>query len=152
MAGKDGKRFEEDIVKSIPEDWTCIRLKDAGGWSNATNTRFTVHNVCDFLIFNTQTLFLIELKSYEKTSIPQGKFKQLNDMENYCNKKNCSQYFVLNFRDYNETYIMNLPDIKQCFTYRKSVPLSLCREKGVKIPQTLKRVRYRYNMNIFNNL
>lgn len=152
MANKEGKKFEEDFNKSVPENWTFIRLKDAGGWSNGSNTRFTIHNVCDFLLFTGRVLFLLEMKSHLGVSIPRSNFRQLEDMKKYVNKKNCQQYFILNFRDYSETYLMNLTDIEKCFQSRKSIPLSLCREKGVKLPQTLKRVRYRYDLSTFNNL
>ena len=151
MAKKDGKKFEEDFTKSVPDDWTCLRLKDAGGWSNAENTRFTVKNVCDFILFTGSKLFLIELKSHLGVSISAANFRQLDGLPKYKGKQNCFQYFVLNFRKFNETYIMELQDIQDCLRQRKSVPVSICREKGVKLPQTLKRTRYRYDLTVFNN-
>jgi len=152
MANKDGKKFEDDFKKSVPDSWTCLRLKDAGGWSNAENTRFTVKNVCDFILFDTHCLFLLELKSHLGVSIPAANFRQLDGLLKYQGKQNCSQYFVLNYRKYNETYIMELQDIQDCLRGRKSVPVSLCRERGVKLPQTIKRTRYRYDLTVFNKL
>ena len=65
-----GKNFEKDFVDSIPDRCDITRLKDAGGWSNATNMRFTIKNPCDFVIYShahdnieQNYLYKLELKS-----------------------------------------------------------------------------------------
>lgn len=59
-----GKKFEELIKLSAKEQsWDFNRLKDAGGWGKADNTRFTIRNICDFTLFKDGLLFYIEAKS-----------------------------------------------------------------------------------------
>lgn len=146
----EGKSFEKDFFSKIDKDWTLVRLRDAGGWEKTEGKRFTIDNICDFVFFNGVKLFLLELKSYKTPSIPQKALKQLPDLMKYKGKLNTFPLFVFNFRSVNETYLMELQPIIECLEERKSIPLSLCREKGVLIPQKLKRVHYSYDLSKMN--
>ena len=145
-----GKQFEEDFIKSLPDYIFRLRLKDAGGWSNAENTRFTVSNPCDFIIQNRQlNLYMAELKTHKGKSIPYSAMKQLDKMIEYQNKYeyiNC--IFIINFRDLNKTFIINVLrlDLIRSDTDRKSFAYDDIKEWGVLIPQKLKRIRYKYDL------
>jgi len=148
-----GKDFEKDFVKSIPDRCDITRLKDGGGWSNATNMRFTSSNPCDFIVFSESgqdTIHKLELKSTLGKSLPFGNIKEHQLEELYQSSlKGVEALFIVNFRDVNETYRVSVQALRAFInqTDRKSVPLSWFRECTILIPQTLIRVRYKYDLN-----
>ena len=151
MAKNPGKKFEEDFVKSIPARCDVTRLKDAGGWSNATNMRFTSNNPCDFIVFSggDGMMYKIELKSTLGKSLPFGNIKDHQLEELYqSSMKGVQSLFIVNFRDISCTFRVSVAAIQAFInrTDRKSIPLSWFREYALTIPQTLKRTRWRYDL------
>lgn len=151
-----GKRFEEDFLKSIPARCDVTRLKDGGGWSNATNMRFTSNNPCDFIVFSedefgsgTGTMYMLELKSVKGKSMPFSNIKE-HQLKSLCSSgtKGVAAKFIINFRATNETFMMSA----KCMLFhmdncgRMSLSLEHAREIGRKIKQTLKISRYRYEL------
>lgn len=153
---KHGKRFEEDFKNSVPEHWYYGRFKDsAGAWAGGEKTRFTASNECDCLIFNTDTgiLFGLELKSFKGKSMPyknmnDPKGKKLEKMIEINNKNRCVSGYVLNFRDFGETYFVETGHIYHIMmvSERKSFAYDAIVYYGLQIPQALKKVRYRYDL------
>ena len=156
MAKGPGKKFEEDFIKSVPDRCDITRLKDAGGWSNATNMRFTSSNPCDFIIFSERAggwsngaMYKLELKSTLGKSLPFGNIKndQLTSLvESQC--KGVWAGFVVNFRDTNQTFRVLAGDVCEFIdnTDRKSIPLGWFEKRALIIKQTLIRVRWRYDL------
>ncbi len=153
MSKNPGKKFEEDFIKSIPDRCDVTRLKDGGGWSNATNMRFTSNNPCDFIVYSSRGLFgkmyKFELKSTLGKSLPLSNIKS-HQLTGLCDSEDklVDSGFVVNFRDVNETYFAEASAV-WIFTQtesRKSIPLSWFRGKCTQIQQSLIRVRYRYDL------
>ena len=152
MAKNPGKKFEEDFVKSIPERCDVTRLKDAGGWSNATNMRFTSSNPCDFIVWSGENrqVYKFELKSIKGKSLPFANIKE-NQLDGLCksSNKDVMAWFIVNFRAVNETYW--IPALAMACEIdigeRKSLSLAKAKEIGILIPQTLIRVRYKYDLD-----
>jgi len=150
---KHGKRFEADFIKSVPERCDITRLKDAGGWSDATNMRFTSSNPCDFIIYSEQhrgfAMYKLELKSTLGKSLPFGNIKdhQLEGLYK-SSLKGVEALFIVNFRDLNETYRVSAVALQAFIngTDRKSIPIAWFRECAILIKQSLIRVRYRYDL------
>jgi recombination protein U len=151
MGKNPGKKFEEDFIKSVPDRCDITRLKDAGGWSDATNMRFTSNNPCDFIIYSNRerAMYKFELKSTALKSFPFSNIKdhQLVGMLDAQNK-GVRAYFVLNFRATNQTFRVLATDIQHCINTlgRKSLPLSWLLTHARSINQSLIRVRYRYDL------
>ena len=149
----EGKKFEEDFRKSIPAGCYIYKLKDAGGWSNASNTRFTISNMCDFIMYYKPTLYLLELKSTKGKSLPFSNIKdnQIKELLVASNTEGVRAGLVINLRSINETYYLNIKDFKKYVetTERKSISLDYLRSKGILIEQELKKTRYRYNIKEF---
>ena len=83
-----GKKFEEDIKKSIDDTAFLYRLKDSGGsWQGGNKGRFTPSNICDFILFKGSKLYLLELKSHKGKSIPYTAIKQLDKLLEVANRK-----------------------------------------------------------------
>lgn len=148
------KRFEEDFIKSVPKEWEVIRLKDWGGRSNATNTRFTISNDCDFILFTGKSLIKLELKSTKWWTLPLKNIKP-----NQLKKLSMEQkdwvfaYFIINYRLYNETYIIDPINIVNIISYwKKSISRDYAKEYWLLLPQEKKISRYRYLLNNFHSL
>lgn len=149
-----GKRFEEDFRKSIPARCDVTRLKDGGGWSNATNMRFTSNNPCDMIVYSqvgvVQAMYKLELKTVKDRTMPFSNIKdhQLSGLYDSA-MKGVLANFVVNFRGVNETYMISagfmLHIIKTCG--RKSLTVELAKQYGRLIPQTIKISRYRYELD-----
>jgi recombination protein U len=153
MAKNPGKEFERDFIKSIPDRCDVTRLKDAGGWSNATNMRFTSNNPCDFIIYSerhrSMKMYKLELKSTILMSLPFGNIKDHQLEELYQSSlKGVEALFIVNFRKVNETYRVSAVALQAFIdqTDRKSIPLAWFKECAILIPQSLIRVRYRYDL------
>lgn len=146
-----GKKFEEDIKKSIDDTAFLYRLRDSGGsWQGGEKSRFTPSNICDFILFKSPRMYLLELKSHKGKSIPYTVIKQLDKLLDVANRKleNLQCYLLLNFADLEETYLIeveSVASIKESKS-RKSLSIEDVREYGYKVDQVKKKVRYRYKL------
>ncbi|MDU1053336.1 Holliday junction resolvase RecU [Clostridium baratii] len=152
----EGKRFEEDFKKSIPEWCWCNRYKDGtanfGGTKNE-NVRFQAHNICDFEVLAEDKLFLLELKSYNGASIPLSGIRktQLEEMLKANEYKNIRPYFMFNFRSLQKIYAVKVENVQKFVTKaeRKSIPVKWCIENGIELEGIKKKVRFKYNLEDF---
>lgn len=140
-----GKIFEEEFKASVPPDYFLNRLKDdTAGFSG-------VSNPCDFQIYGYPLFFLLELKSHKGKSIPLDKIRpnQIKGMHKAVQHKGVYGGFIFNFRDLEETYYVSVDLVVEFINAgdRKSIPVDYCREVGVRVPQTKKRVRYTYDIS-----
>lgn len=156
MANKStGKIFEEEIKSCIPPEFFIERYKDD------TAGFYGVSNPADFRLYKYPLTFLWELKSHKGKSIPLSKIResQLKGMRNANNHTGIYCGFILNYRDLEETYYITFSVLASEYytanakgefeikpTGRKSVSVDWCRENGVRIEQTKKRVRYSYDL------
>lgn len=137
----EGKKFEQDFTKSL----TCFhyRLRDAAGWSDAENTRFTPSNICDMIIFSGGVLYLVELKSVIGKSLPKP--KQLDGLckIEFLDVRPC---IVVNFRSLEQTYFVRADLFKSRLAELGKVSLNVndIKEIGKLIPQKKLRTRYKY--------
>lgn len=146
-----GKIFEEDIKKSIDDTAFLYRLRDSGGsWQGGEKSRFTPSNICDFILFKSPRMYLLELKSHKGKSIPYTAIKQLDKLLEVSNRKleNLGVYLLLNFADLEETYLIEVESVASIrdSKTRKSLSIEDVREYGYKVDQVKKKVRYRYKL------
>lgn len=146
MAGKGvGKIFEEEVKASFPPEYYVERYKDD------TAGFYGVSNPADFRLYRYPFTFLLELKSHKGKSLPIDKIRpnQIQGMYKAVQHKGIYAGFLINFRDLEETYYITVQDMVAYInsTDRKSIPVEWCRESGVRIQQSKKRVRYTYNLS-----
>ena len=154
-----GKQFEKDFKDSVPSYVDVTRLKDGGGWSNASNMRFTSSNPCDFILYSslTRNMYKLELKSVAGKSLPYANFhgNDLSIKRNHLWKlldseqKGVNCWYVVNFRSIEETYWAAVSEILEYVetSDRKSIPVDWFRNLlGRKILQVKKRVHFRYDL------
>ncbi len=139
-----GKLFEQDFQKSLRKDGMFyLRLIDAGGWSNADNTRFTPKNLCDMVIHYQGYTILAELKSNQSKSISNlGQLGKMCEID----FDHVLPVFILNFRGIEETYILDAYQAAACLEHRKSVDVGFCRKHGTLIECKKNRTRYLYDI------
>lgn len=140
-----GKQFEKDFYASVPPDIFVYRMKDDSlGFAG-------VRNPCDFILYKTPNIYLLELKSHKGKSIPFTAIQsnQIESLYRFSFIDGVVAGFVLNFRDVNETYFVDA-----VFAYhfykageRKSYSLDWVRDNGILIPQELKRTRFKYDLS-----
>lgn len=146
-----GKQFESDFIKCMPDNAWAYRLRDsAGAWQGGQNTRFTASNICDFIVFSQDALFLLELKSHKGKSLPLSciRANNLKQMLKAAEHENIFSMFIVNFRDVEETYAIHANQIEFYFKEnpeKKSIPLQFFRN-GIEIPQTKLKTHYRYSV------
>ena len=142
-----GKTFEQEFKECVPPDYYLYRLKDD------TSGFYGVSNPCDYILFRSPYLFLVELKTHKGKSIPISKIRpnQIQGMAKAVEHKGIYGGFIINYRDLEETYYIAVMDMVAFInsTDRKSIPVEYCRENGVQIPQKKKRTRYSYDMSYF---
>lgn len=151
----EGKRFEEDIKKSVPKEYWYYRFKDnASSFSGGEGTRFATSNICDCEVMTEEYLFLLELKSHKGTSLSFTCIRnnQIEEMSKV-NYKRIKAYFIFNFRDKEKTFAVDAKKVKSYIeaAERKSIPIDWCRENGIEIEAQKKKARYKYNLENFFN-
>lgn len=144
MAKDAGKIFEAEIKASIPTDFYIERYKDdTAGFKG-------VANPADFRIYKYPYTFLLELKTHKGKSLPIAKIReaQIKGLVTAGNHLGIYAGFLINFRDLEETYYIPADKVLLFIVKgeRKSIPVEWCRENGVRIAQTKKRVRYSYDL------
>ena len=163
----EGKRFELNIKKSIPDYALIYRLPDPpqsfGG--GGKNTRFSRHNPFDFLIWdsNTRILFALELKtvigksiSFERIKGDKGEihYYQVDGLNEWNKYGGIVCGFVIEFRELTTTVFIDIDTFNRLTKKisKKSFNFNDLQNSGLPflvIPQTKKRTQFTYDMNYF---
>lgn len=164
----EGKNFEQQWKKSVEDDGFYFqRLNDgAASFNPSDSLRFTPQNPYDAYMFCFPNLICTELKSsLGSLTFWREDFENDGKKHSYNLKKNqiqglqkASKYkgvipcFVLNFRKTNKTYFLHIDDFMNMISnlHKKSFNESDVVDKGgMLISQTLKRVKYKYDVRKF---
>lgn len=145
MALNEGKKFEQDFEKSIPEDMYYKREKDdTAGFRG-------VHNSHDYTLYRFPNLCLMELKSVKGKSIPFSNItnNQLEGLYNEGFKRGIIAGFLFNFRAVGQTYFVEVGKVWDYIktAERKSIPVVWCEENGILLRGKKKRTRWRYDVD-----
>lgn len=137
VSSKVGKAFESDFYNSCPDDMLLIRLKDGKGYGK---------NPCDYVLVTKFRGYMLELKTTQEKRLAKANIREHQlDILAMASSVGIPAYFVVNFRTYEETYLLDGLVAKQYFdTGAKSIPIAWFRENCKKIEQTKKRTRWRY--------
>ena len=167
MSQNQGKLFEEQIKKSVPDYALIYRLPDSAQSFGEKNNRlrFSRKNPFDYLIWDSlrRALFALELKSVAGKSISFEHTKEdKGDIHNHqivgldeWNKYNgiiCG--FIIEFRQIETTVFLDIDSFHRLVDSlpKKSFNMSDIKSSGVPhfvIPQKKMRTRYRYDMDKF---
>lgn len=152
----EGKVFEQSFKESVPSNTFFMRLKDVFSGFNNENRTFTPPNICDAVMYSLPTLYLLEFKSTKGTSfsfsekiIKPNQIKELSKASTYTG---VIPGFIFNFRDkYNLTYFVHINEFNK---FKETCGKQSMNQKdmekiGILIEQTLKKVKYKYNIEKF---
>jgi recombination protein U len=154
----EGKKFEENFKKSIPEDVYWKRMNDSSiGFDIENSTqRFAPKSPFDYFLFYKGNLYCLELKSTKDKSIsfagsnPMIKQHQIDELKN-AHDKGCIAGFILNFRSSGNTYFMSIRyflnlsrEIKKKSFNEDDLYIS---PRLINIPSRKLKVNYRYDLN-----
>lgn len=159
----EGKIFEDNWKKSVPESVFLYRPPDAAqSFDYSTKLRFSSHSPCDFLMYDGEILFCLELKtvsgksiSFERTKNDKGiiHLYQIDSLKKLGKYKNVVSGLIIDFRKTDDTYFLNIKDWdnlinsinKKSFNeddlLKYTIPILIKKEKL--------RVNYRYNIDFF---
>lgn len=159
-----GKQFEEDFKNSLPNDIYYLKLQDsANGFDkNFQNNklRFSAKSPYDVILCKNGRMYAIEQKSVADRSISYGESKnhkiKKKQVENLLKAEQAGAVagLLINFRGEKyqeppETYFIKPSDFLKVMSNKttQNFKLAEARECGVLIPQTLKKVHYRYDFS-----
>lgn len=156
MAKKnEGKRFEEDFRNSVPANVFCYRIKDS------SNFQQTTKNMCDFIIFKSPYLWLLELKSTKANQFSTDekiiKQHQIDSLyEAQIKHTFIKSGFILNYRGRElktktvppETYFIPIEYMREAYYKEKSIHKDLAKKIGLEIPYRKKITRYEYDISL----
>lgn len=160
MAKNEGKKFEDDLAKSLA-GW-------CGGWSmrlKDDTSRFkNVFNIADFLVFKMPTLFLLELKSVKDDVIPFAKFaekgkdratgkaiqtyKRVDKLASAGIVDGVRAGFLIEFRGTGVVFYATAAQVKALIEGdgRRSITLAYARDNFMVVPREMLRTRYSYEI------
>jgi recombination protein U len=167
MSKNPGKRFEQDFEKSLPDGVYRYRLRDCGGWSQASTLRFTPTNGFDYLVYDGRLVkygdkslppitLALEMKSTKNTSLAYAAVTQTQlDELSKAADSGLEAGVVIEFREGEGAANLHLCvyiDIVDWVGYsltseKKSINRSEALEQGYLVPSTLVRTRYRYDLD-----
>lgn len=154
----NGKRFEKCFKDSIPKDNSMflLRLKDGTASFNkgiSDNVRFQSSNPCDFILFNGNFLFMLELKSHNGSSIPLSCFRknQIDELSKYQYNYKVLPYFLVYFPDKRKCFALHISRYLEFISSsdRKSIPLSFFEHLATNIPIQYKNTNFILDTGFF---
>lgn len=76
----DGKGLEKLLQESCKlQNVDCTRLRDAGWQGETTQRRFTIKNICDFILFDQDAIVYLECK-HSKDRLALSRLTQQDDL------------------------------------------------------------------------
>lgn len=140
MALNYGKRweakFKQDWERSFPNTF-LLRLHDL-----TTGYKITSQNPCDFIAFNNNQLWLLEVKSHEGKSIPFTAIPQYERLLTYKDMPGVNPYIIIWFRDEDVVWAVPIKEAEKMVSAgEKSIGLRMRGKYGViEVPAIKKRV------------
>lgn len=166
MAKNVGKKFEQDISKSVPDYAGIMRLPDAAqSFGESSNLRFSRKSPCDYIIWNPRTLtpYAVEMKTTQEKSISFARSSEQTGAIKYHQIAGLSEIdkvgeivcgFIIEFREEPKTIFILISDFLELMNAvsKKSFgikDLDTHQIPYVVIPQTLLKTHYRYDIDYF---
>lgn len=157
---KSGKAFERQFRASCKKDPELFfyRLKDSpSSWSagGSASIRFTSDNICDWILFKSPVLFLIELKSHTGSSLPFSCIRknQIDGLMDASKYRNIVPGVICFFTEKERCFFLNIIKLKelQDSNTRKSIPIKYFEDFGIEIDVENLRVNHYFGVERFVN-
>ena len=112
MALNLGKKFEQQVKKDLERCFPysfVLRLPDQQSGYYGTS-----QNICDFILFTTGRLFLLECKSHKGKSFPISNLTQFGKLQKYKDIKGLGAGVIIWFTDYDKVIYVPIQTFIQC--------------------------------------
>ena len=155
----EGKIFEDDFKKSVPEGVYCKKLHDSANGFDIENSkqRFALQSPYDFLLCKDGQMYAYELKTAKGSSFsfkgksPNIKMRQIDELI-LAKRSGAKTGLILNFREKEQTYVLDPDDFKAFTesTTKSSINIKEAEEIGYKLGQEkpAPAIRYEIDPNI----
>lgn len=128
----DGKTFEKLLQESCELQFVdCTRLRDAGWQGEQTQRRFTIKNICDFILFADGCIVFVECK-HAKERLELSRLTQQADLIKKLSKSipNLFAGYLLHIAG--ETYFISAAAIDK-FGEKKSINKADAKKLGFSV-------------------
>jgi recombination protein U len=153
----EGKKFEENFKKSVPQDTYYQRLPDSSIGFDIENSsqRFALKSPYDCFLFRGGKMCALELKSVKDGSIsytgsnPKIKKHQIENLIETA-RYGIISGFVCNFRNTENTYFLPIVQFNyfRLESFKKSFNERDIKDLSIKIPHRKLKVNYRYDLTV----
>ena len=158
-----GKVFEDNWKKSVPGNIWIYRPPDAAqSFNQSSNLRFSQKSPCDYMMFDGNHFFCLELKSvagksisFERTKNDKGEiqYHQIEYLKSCLNYRNIIPGLIIDFRGTDNTWFLNIKEwddlinsiSKKSFNESDLISYS----HPILISKKKLKVNYRYNIQRF---
>lgn len=159
-----GKVFENNFKDSVPGDVYYLRLHDSAiGFDTEHSTqRFALKSPFDCIMYKHPQMFALELKSTATSALsfrgksPNIKQHQINRLREAA-ARGIKAGFIINFRSSNHTYFLSIGDFDGITQHQMCTKSSISElqitqsGRGVLIPQSIKKVNWKYDLSVLFN-
>ena len=152
-----GKVFEQQFVKSLPDDFYKLRLHDsASSFGSNDALRFSMKSPFDFIIWHKPYMYCVELKStkansfsFERSKCEHGEihYHQIQALLE-ADKYGATAGLVLDFRE-SGTYWLDIKALRKFMntSTKKSInEKDIMNNSGICIAKQKLRVNYKYDL------
>jgi len=116
----DGKSFEKLLQESCEIQFVdCTRLRDAGWQGEQTQRRFTIKNICDFILFSDGCIVYTECK-HAKDRLELSRLTQQADLMKKLAQSTPNLFAGYLLHIAGETYFISAAAIDK-YSYKKSL-------------------------------
>lgn len=153
MSINRGKQFELKLKEDFEKIPNCFiyRLQD-----QVSGYKTTSQNVCDFIVYMSPLLFLIEVKTISGNTFPLSNLSQLDKLRRYENITGVRRGVVLWFTEKDRIIYVPVKTIEKMLTDgKKSVNIRTIDNDGydyIDIPSIKKRVFFDSDYSVLMNL
>lgn len=140
-----GKKFEEDLKKSLPSDAFVHRIKTRNSQYKGDN------EIADFLVYRYPHLFIFEAKTTEEKRLPFDMLRpnQIIGIRESLQFKGVRGGFVVQFRDpYSHWFIPSTVIDEYLVKGAKSIPIRDCYERDDIIEIAFSQARKTCHLNM----
>lgn len=128
----DGKSFEKLLQESCELQFVdCTRLRDAGWQGEQTQRRFTIKNICDFILFAEGCIVYIECK-HAKERLELSRLTQQSDLLKKLAQSTQSLFAGYLLHIAGETYFISAAAIDK-YSDKKSINKADAQRLGVSV-------------------
>jgi penicillin-binding protein-related factor A (putative recombinase) len=116
----DGKSFEKLLQESCELQFVdCTRLRDAGWQGEQTQRRFTIKNICDFILFDQGSIVYLECK-HANDRLALSRLTQQDDLMAKLKPKKPNLFAGYLLHIAGETYFISAAAIDK-YSHKKSI-------------------------------